>query len=80
MSLLFNVEVSTNLLLCFLSTVIVEIYFVIVNIESTTMMSSLNVDVSANLLLVFLTMIIIKTYFIIVNIESPLCCRLCFRR
>ena len=50
MSLLFNVDVSANLLLFYLATDIVETYFVIVNIESTTMMSSLNVDVSANLL------------------------------
>ena len=50
MSLLFNVDVSANLLLFFLATDIVETYFVMVSIESTTMTSSLNVDVSANLL------------------------------
>ena len=71
MSLLFNLDVSANLLLFFFATV-VEPYFVIVNIESTTMASSLNADVSANLLLFFLTTIIVKTYFIIVNVESPL--------
>ena len=49
-SLLFNVDVSANLLIFFLATDIVKTYFVIVSIESITMTSSLNVDVSANLL------------------------------
>ena len=80
MFLLFNVDVSANLLLLFLAAAIVETYFVIVNIESTTMASSLNIDVSVNLLLFFLTTIMVETYFVIVNIGLPLCCRICFRR
>ena len=78
MSLLFNVDISVNLLLFFLATVIVETYFVIVNIESTTMATSLNVDVSVDLLFFCLDTTIVETYFVIVNIDSPLCRRIRF--